>query len=650
MEGNVLDLSNGLRVSIDWLSFTVTDGFCLEDIIEFLGYDPDDFSAASYGSNGYKSMLILNNYNLRILYDGNEDMGIHVSISGSAISESLRSFKENLKINTPFGIWYDIDFNSTFLIEFLKAIRKIGHLTRVDLAIDDIGAKYFTTDDIVQLYDDDKIVSKFRCMQNVVKKQSREKIGHTVYFGSRSSKMFLRIYDKQLEQNEGIIDSDKLVSVPWVRWELECKKDRANQIADLLINGESLGEVVIGVLSRYFRVINLDNNNRTRCSTYMVWDAFLNGISSLSLYMAEAPKTLADKENWIMKQVAPSLCAVILSHGGDMQFIEYVLCEGRKRMNRQLWKLVSEEYSLQRGGDDMTLGEAFEDFLYTKEVDGLKPGSIKNYRVTIGYFLDSMGLDTPLETISLKMVQEYTKSLLNGSVARATAASYIRNIRIFLRWCYREYDSLQFNPIKIKQPKSPKKNVHIYKDDEIRLILEMIKTSVSWITARNRAAISLMLDTGIRQAEICSLQKINIDRERHMLKVTGKGDKDRFVHVGDFALRLLDEYLSMCPYKDSKYAFIDRRGHMLSGNAIRLFVNRLQKQLPFELSSHKLRHNYATNFCIDSLERTGQTCVQDLGILMGHESIETTKRYEHFAHELVAAKNAHSHLDQVFKP
>ena len=298
----------------------------------------------------------------------------------------------------------------------------------------------------------------------------------------------------------------------------------------------------------------------------------------------------------------------------------------------------------------MTLEEAFDDFLYNKEVDGLKADSIKNYRVTIGYFLSAMGLQTPLEAVTLKMVQEYVRSLLNGSIARATAASYIRNVRIFLRWCYREYDGLQFDPAKVRQLKSPKKNVHIYRADEIRLILEMAKTSVPWITARNRGILSLMLDSGIRQAEVCGLKKVNVDRERHLLKVTGKGDKDRFVHVGDFALRLLDDYLFMCPYEDSDYVFIDRRGHRLSGNAIRLFVHRLQNQLPFELSSHKLRHNFATNFCIDSLERTGQTCVQDLGILMGHESIETTKRYEHFAHELVAAKNAHSHLDQVFNP
>ena len=78
---------------------------------------------------------------------------------------------------------------------------------------------------------------------------------------------------------------------------------------------------------------------------------------------------------------------------------------------------------------------------------------------------------------------------------------------------------------------------------------------------------------------------------------------------------------------------------------MRLFVNRLQHKLPFDLSSHKLRHNFATNYCIDHVRQTGKTDVYDLSILMGHESIETTKKYEHFAHEIIATENNISHLD-----
>ena len=90
-------------------------------------------------------------------------------------------------------------------------------------------------------------------------------------------------------------------------------------------------------------------------------------------------------------------------------------------------------------------------------------------------------------------------------------------------------------------------------------------------------------------------------------------------------------------------------GKPLSCNAIKVFANRLKHQLPFEFSSHKLRHNFATNYCIDHIHDSGNTNVYDLSIIMGHESIETTKKYEHFAHEMLALQNRISHLDKVYK-
>ncbi len=296
----------------------------------------------------------------------------------------------------------------------------------------------------------------------------------------------------------------------------------------------------------------------------------------------------------------------------------------------------------------MTLNSALDEFLFQKRLNGLNPKSIKNYRATLSLFVSGMGAETPLDELSFGRVSQYLLNLLEGSIARATASSYIRNIKIFLRWAYVEY-GLPFDPQKIKVPRSPKKNVHIYSDTEIRYIFSCIETSIPWITARNRAIVALMLDSGLRQCEVCGLMKQNIDWERNVLKVTGKGAKDRMVPLGNIAHILLEQYLSECPFKDSDLVFQDRHGNELSGNAVRLFVYRLEQKLPFAFSSHKLRHNFATNYCIDNIKTKGTTCVYDLSILMGHESIETTKKYEHFAHEMVAAESRISHLDNVLK-
>lgn len=296
----------------------------------------------------------------------------------------------------------------------------------------------------------------------------------------------------------------------------------------------------------------------------------------------------------------------------------------------------------------MTLQESLDEFLFQKKLAGLSPATLSDYQTFLTIMVKAIGPLTPLESLSYQTVSNYILSLYDRSLSRSTVATYIRNTRIFLRWVYQEH-GLSFNPSKIKVPKSPKKIVHIYTDTEIQYLFSCIQTSIPWITARNSAIISLMLDSGIRQKEVCELLKTNIDKQRMVMKVTGKGAKDRLVPLGYISSLFLEDYLSQCPYADTAYVFVDRLGRPLSGNAVRVFVNRLQKQLPFDLSSHKLRHNFATNYCVDNLRKNGNSCIYDLSILMGHESMETTKKYEHFAHELLAAENNHSHLDQVFQ-
>ena len=109
----------------------------------------------------------------------------------------------------------------------------------------------------------------------------------------------------------------------------------------------------------------------------------------------------------------------------------------------------------------------------------------------------------------------------------------------------------------------------------------------------------------------------------------------------------LEEYRKLCPY-ERDYVFVSRRGAPITNNTIKKFIQKIKCSTGIDLSSHKLRHNFATNYCIDSLEETGQCDAFTLQVLMGHESVKTTEKYMHYASSMVASKNAHSHLDMVF--
>lgn len=344
MEGNLITLDNGLVVSVDWLSFTVMSTADVVDVLDMFGYVMEDFARMPKGARGYKTMFRLNGYSLSVLCDGNPGMGIHIDVAGSAIGELVRSFSETLKINTPFGEGYDIDFDSTFMKALLERIVDNGHVTRLDIAVDDIGCRYFSTDDVYALYSNTQIVTKTRNVRNFEDWDAPgRKSGHTVYFGSRTSDIFLRVYDKQMERNRKLVDSGSRIDTPWTRWELELKNERAVNVVKLILSDLSLGVVAVGVLSHYIRMIELDDSNRSRCSIYPLWADFINGISSLKITVPKFEKSLEDKKTWIKRQVMPTLAAVILADGGSLEFVEDNLENGLNRMNKSLYEMAMVE-------------------------------------------------------------------------------------------------------------------------------------------------------------------------------------------------------------------------------------------------------------------------------------------------------------------
>ena len=186
-------------------------------------------------------------------------------------------------------------------------------------------------------------MSKFRKYKELIKRECGSVIGHTLYLGSRSSAIMLRIYDKQLEQNEKLLKSgESPILRPWVRWELELKDERAHQTADLLISGLSMNEVAFGVLSNYLRLIRPDNARKDRCPTLPKWESFIDGVKRLALYCPPEPKTLDNVRNWLMKQTASSLATVVIADGGSTDFVYRLLDSGSQRLTSHHMDMIEQ--------------------------------------------------------------------------------------------------------------------------------------------------------------------------------------------------------------------------------------------------------------------------------------------------------------------
>lgn len=293
---------------------------------------------------------------------------------------------------------------------------------------------------------------------------------------------------------------------------------------------------------------------------------------------------------------------------------------------------------------------AFKKFIKYKKLCGLTSKSIDSYTCNLSSFLKYT--DVTPEELTQDDIEDYMLSLLQRNLSISTYASYVRDLKIFLRWMSENYE-VQFNYSKIKVPKSQKKIVRVYSSEDIKMIYDFYSDN-SWLSLRNKAIISFMLDSGLRQGEICDLLYENIDTrntshlKRHLI-VRGKGGKVRNVPLGFHSSIYFTEYRSALPeaYQHSEFAFVSRTGVQMSRYSVKNLVYQLNKKMPFEVSSHKLRHNFATNYCVDMYNKNGMIDVYALMYLMGHEDMKTTNKYLHFAMELIACQNSISHLDLI---
>ena len=160
---------------------------------------------------------------------------------------------------------------------------------------------------------------------------------------------------------------------------------------------------------------------------------------------------------------------------------------------------------------------ALNKFLLSKKLAGLTEQSLTHYNEINRSFIFAR-LSEPVSAITVEYYQTYFLNLYDRHLSKATIATYIRHIKIFLKWLEVEYN-LDLQTKKIKVPKSPKKNPHIYTNTELPQIFELVHKDDSWLSLRNCAIVSLMLDSGLRRNEVCLLKMCDVDVSRHILKV-----------------------------------------------------------------------------------------------------------------------------------
>lgn len=310
---------------------------------------------------------------------------------------------------------------------------------------------------------------------------------------------------------------------------------------------------------------------------------------------------------------------------------------------------------------NITLENAIAQFLIDQELKGNTSKTIEFYVNNLKYFSSHIGHDKMTNDITIIDLNSYLlmlkkKPKMDGhpfrpkdgkGISTTTIQTYVRAVRSFLGWLYREGYINENLQEKYKLPKASKKVVEVLSDEEIETLMKSMKTTTE-MGLRNSCLVALMLDCGLRRNEVIFLNYDNIHISQGIIKVVGKGQKERIVPLGLYTKKLLIKYMNgyrSMPEYDTKRLFIDKHLKPVSENCVKQLFVRLRKKTKIDrLHPHILRHTFSTKYLINGGD------IFSLQQILGHTSLEMVRRYSHLASSyLVQNHKRFSPLDNIYK-
>jgi integrase/recombinase XerC len=236
-------------------------------------------------------------------------------------------------------------------------------------------------------------------------------------------------------------------------------------------------------------------------------------------------------------------------------------------------------------------------------------------------------------------VRNYLQFMRENNYSKATMARKLATLRSFFKFCNRR-GMTQNNPmITIRTPKQEKRLPKFMTEDQITKLLATPKDG-DILGARDKAMLECMYSTGIRVSELVGLNLEDIDFAGSVIRVRGKGKKERLAPMGQTAIVAVQKYLAMRGgvVKDALPAgamFINKHGHRLSTRSVRRKLDKylIEAGLDPDISPHTLRHSFATHMLNHGAD------LRSVQELLGHQSLSTTQIYTHLTT---------SHIQQVY--
>jgi integrase/recombinase XerC len=288
---------------------------------------------------------------------------------------------------------------------------------------------------------------------------------------------------------------------------------------------------------------------------------------------------------------------------------------------------------------------------YLKAVRGASPHTLRSYRNDLEQFRAYISPpDSPemqIHEIDHRIIREFLGHLHDRHLQKRSMARKLASIRSLFKFCARE-GLVRDNPARlVATPKLPTRIPAVLSAEEMNTFLDRLASGEAihperpsksgqppaLLLQRDRAIIELLYASGLRVSELTGLDLGDIDRKEQMLRVIGKGNKERVVPYGAKAEQALAAY---DPIRAKILNEAGRRGHaqavFLNRDGTRLgprSVGRIVKKyvrlvnINWDLHPHSLRHAFATHLLADGAD------LRSIQELLGHASLSTTQRYTH---------------------
>lgn len=278
--------------------------------------------------------------------------------------------------------------------------------------------------------------------------------------------------------------------------------------------------------------------------------------------------------------------------------------------------------------------EQIDEFItYLKSQRGYSPHTLRNYRIDLNQFLEfcreTIG-DPAQKEVDFLDIRQYLGRLYKR-YRRSTIARKLSAVRSFYAFAER-IGLTENNPSAGVSTPKQEKTIPIYLpvDQMFGLLAASEKKTLHGL--RDLAMLEVLYSCGLRVSELAGLDLERVDLSQRLIRVIGKGNKERIVPVGTKAVEAIRDYLDASEHLRAKYGkekqrplFLNFKGGRLSTRSISKIVKRqgVKSGLPVGISPHCIRHTFATHLL------DGGADLRAVQEMLGHASLSTTQRYTH---------------------